>query len=128
MNTVKIEDLSDYVESASIGDALIGTLSLDRGWVGQLHGNWIDAKQLSVTDGNGKRTLDIDSYGNVNLDVNELKINSKDVLNQDQTETLIEAKAGEISLSVAKTEINETLKNYPTTSAMNSAITQKETK
>ena len=125
VNTVKIEDLSDYVESASIGDALIGTLSLDRGWVGQLHGNWIDAKQLSVTDGNGKRTLDIDSYGNVNLDVNELKINSKDVLNQEQTETLIEAKAGEISLSVAKTEINETLKNYPTTSAMNSAITQK---
>lgn len=106
VNTVKIEDLSDYVESASIGDALIGTLSLDRGWVGQLHGNWIDAKQLSVTDGNGKRTLDIDSYGNVNLDVNELKINSKDVLNQEQTETLIEAKAGEISLAVAKKEID----------------------
>ena len=106
VNTVKIEDLSDYVESASIGDALIGTLSLDRGWVGQLHGNWIDAKQLSVTDGNGKRTLDIDSYGNVNLDVSELKINSKDVLNQEQTETLIEAKAGEISLEVAKKEID----------------------
>lgn len=106
VNTVKIEDLSNYVESASIGDALIGTLSLDRGWVGQLHGNWIDAKQLSVTDGNGKRTLDIDSYGNVNLDVNELKINSKDVLNQEQTETLIEAKAGEISLAVAKKEVD----------------------
>ena len=96
VNTVKIEDLSDYVESASIGDALIGTLSLDRGWVGQLHGNWIDAKQLSVTDGNGKRTLDIDSYGNVNLDVNELKISSKGI--NDYTR--------ELSLEVANTQIN----------------------
>lgn len=111
VKTIKINDLSDYVESASIGDALIGTLSLDRGWVGQLHGNWIDAKQLSVTDGNGKRTLDIDSYGNVNLDVNELKINSKDVLNQEQTKTLIEAKAGEISLSVAKIENSMAIDN-----------------
>lgn len=79
VSTVKINDLSNYVDNAAIGEALIGTLSLDRGWVGQLKGNWIDAKQLSVTDGNGKRTLDIDSYGNVNLDVASLKIKSKDV-------------------------------------------------
>ena len=88
VNTVKISDLSDYVESAAIGDALIGTLSLDRGWVGQLRGNWIDAKQLSVTDGNGKRTLDIDSFGNVNLDVASLKIKSSGVVIESQLQQM----------------------------------------
>ena len=53
----------------AISDALIGELNLGRGWYGELRGNYIDAKQMSVTDGNGKRTLDIDSFGNVNLDV-----------------------------------------------------------
>ena len=67
VNTTKIEDLSNYVENMAISEALIGTLSLDRGWIGTLKGNYIDARQLSVTDGSGKRTLDIDSFGNVNL-------------------------------------------------------------
>lgn len=79
VTTTKVDDLSDYVDNAAIGDALIGTLTLDRGWVGTLKGNYIDAKQLSVTDGNGKRTLFIDSFGNVSLDVTELKISSKNV-------------------------------------------------
>ena len=76
VSTVKISDLSNYVESAAIGDALIGELNLGRGWYGELRGNYIDAKQMSVTDGNGKRTLDIDSFGNVSLDVTSLKIQS----------------------------------------------------
>lgn len=79
VTTTKVDDLSNYVDNAAIGDALIGTLTLDRGWVGTLKGNYIDAKQLSVTDGNGKRTLFIDSFGNVSLDVTELKISSKQV-------------------------------------------------
>ena len=79
VSTVKISDLSNYVESAAIGDALIGELNLGRGWYGELRGNYIDARQLSVTDGNGKRTLDIDSFGNVNLDVASLKIKSSSV-------------------------------------------------
>ena len=79
VTTTKIEDLSNYVENMAISEALIGTLSLDRGWVGELKGNYIDAKQLSVTDGNGKRTLDIDSFGNVNLDVTSLKIHSTSI-------------------------------------------------
>ena len=76
VSTVKISDLINYVESAAISDALIGELNLGRGWYGELRGNYIDAKQLSVTDGNGKRTFDIDSFGNVNLDVTSLKIHS----------------------------------------------------
>lgn len=74
--TKKVDDLSNYVDNMAINDALIGTLNLDRGWFGELKGHYIDARQLSVTDGNGKRTLDIDSFGNVNLDVTSLKIHS----------------------------------------------------
>ena len=86
--TSKVDDLSNYVSNMAIDDALIGTLRLDRGWIGTLRGNYIDAKQLSVTDGNGKRTLDIDSFGNVNLDVATLKINSRNVATEDNINDL----------------------------------------
>lgn len=98
VNTVKISDLSNYVESAAIGDALIGELNLGRGWYGELRGNYIDARQLSVTNGNGKRTLDIDSFGNVSLDVASLKIQSSSV-------------ATEAFVSTVQEGINETVSN-----------------
>ncbi len=79
VSTFKIEDGTDFFKSAAIQDALIGDLRLDRGWVGQLKGNKIDAKNLTVTDGNGKKTLDIDSFGRVYLDVSDMRINSSDV-------------------------------------------------
>lgn len=97
VNTVKIDDLSNYVGSAAIGDALIGELNLGRGWFGELRGNYIDAKQLSVTDGNGKRTLDIDSFGNVNLDVASLSIRSENI------ETVLNNQAEKISSVEQKT-------------------------
>lgn len=98
VSTVKISDLSNYVESAAIGDALIGELNLGRGWYGELRGNYIDARQLSVTNGNGKRTLDIDSFGNVSLDVASLKIQSSSV-------------ATEAFVSTVQEGINETVSN-----------------
>lgn len=101
VRTVKISDLSNYVESAAIGDALIGELNLGRGWYGELRGNYIDAKQMSVTDGNGKRTLDIDSFGNVNLDVTTLKIKSSDIYTSSQTNQAIKNE-----LDKLKTEID----------------------
>ena len=59
----------------AINDALIGDLRLDRGWIGQLNANLLDVKgNFSVTDGNGKRTLDIDSFGNVNLSPSRVEI------------------------------------------------------
>ena len=44
-----------------------------------IKGNWIDAKNLTVIDSNGKETLKIDSNGNVDLNANSLTINSEDV-------------------------------------------------
>ena len=69
-----IDGDTTYIEKAGILDAYIGTLNLDRGWVGELKGNWIDARNLTVTDGNGVRTLDVDSYGNVKINALDAKI------------------------------------------------------
>lgn len=79
VTTTKVDDLNNYFESAAIGKAVVGALTADYMEAGIIKGNWIDAKQLSVTDGNGKRTLDIDSFGNVNLDVTSLKIHSTSI-------------------------------------------------
>ena len=62
-STFKIADGTEYFESAAIVDALIGTLSLDRGWVGKLVGELIEARNLRATDGNGKTTFLVDSFG-----------------------------------------------------------------
>lgn len=78
-HTTKVSDGTKYFDNAAIKDALIEELRLDRGWIGTLRGHYIDARELSVTDGNGKRTLDVDSFGNVNLDVHTLKIKAKEV-------------------------------------------------
>ena len=56
---------------------------------------------MSVTDGNGKRTLDIDSFGNVNLDVTTLKIKSSDIYTSSQTNQAIKNE-----LDKLKTEID----------------------
>lgn len=106
--TSKVSDLSNYVSNMAIDDALIGTLSLDRGWIGTLRGNYIDAKQLSVTDGNGKRTLDIDSFGNVNLNVTSLTIKSKDVLTSGSAITDINVTPGTVKINADKIKLDGT--------------------
>lgn len=73
------DKMDNYFTSAAIGQAVVGSLTADYMTAGVIKGQWIDAKNLSVTDGNGKRTLDVDSFGNVYLDVTTLKINSGDV-------------------------------------------------
>ncbi|MBP3906718.1 MAG: phage tail protein [Peptostreptococcaceae bacterium] len=100
VNTVKIDDLSNYVSDMAIGDALIDTLNLGRGWYGELKGNYIDAKQLSVTDGNGKRTLDIDSFGNVRLDVTEMCVNSESVATNNSVIENIENVSNELNAKI----------------------------
>lgn len=98
--TKKIDDLSNYVDNMAIGEALIGTLSLDRGWVGKLNANYLDVKgNFSVTNGNGKRTLDIDSFGDVHFMPRTFKVlidgKGEDVVTQSrlvQTENKLQVK------------------------------------
>ena len=94
VTTTKISDLSNYVDNMAIGDALIGQLSLDRGWIGKLNANLLDVKgNFSVTDGNGKRTLDIDSFGNIHIDAKGFKMDGKS-LNLEQYVTITDLKTG----------------------------------
>lgn len=63
----KEEDLANYFSDIAIGQAVARSITADYMEAGMFKGNWIDARNLSVTDGNGKRTLDIDSWGNITL-------------------------------------------------------------
>lgn len=74
VTTKKIDDMSNYFEDAAIGRAVVGSLTADYMESGIIKGNWVDAKNLSVTDGNGNRTLDIDTYGNVYLSPSVVKV------------------------------------------------------
>ncbi|UBK76263.1 phage tail protein [Clostridium perfringens] len=85
VTTRKISDSAEIFEEAAIGHAIIKDLDMDKATVGKLKGQRIDARNLTVTDGNGKRTLDIDSYGNVNLDVNSLNIRGSKVVSEKDT-------------------------------------------
>ena len=88
--TSKVSDLSNYVSEMAIDDALIGNLRLDRGWIGRLNANLLDVKgNFSVTDGNGKRTIDIDSFGNVNIDANNFTIKGNSVAQEEWVNTKI---------------------------------------
>lgn len=85
--TRKIDDMTNYFEEVAIGKAVVGSLTSDYMEAGIIKGHWVDAKNLSVTDGNGKRTLDIDSYGNVSLDVKTLKIRNENVATEKEIES-----------------------------------------
>ncbi|MDU3337962.1 phage tail spike protein [Paraclostridium bifermentans] len=100
-STQKISDGAEYFENAAINSALIGSLNADVIDSGTVKGTYIDARNLSVTDGNGNKTLDIDSYGNV-------KINAKDIMMKSSSleEMLVDAKYSETN------EINKEFKDF----------------
>lgn len=79
VNSIKIDDFDKYFSSLAVKNLVTNIFSADYMQAGIIKGDWIDAKNLSVTDGNGKRTLNIDSFGRVYLDVADMKINSTDV-------------------------------------------------
>lgn len=111
------DNIGNYMEEATIKDALIGELRLDRGWVGKLVGTHIDARNLTVTDENDKRTLDIDSFGNVKLNVTELSVNSDRVETDKSVANKINEAKKEMSDTIDKeindmsTAINNTINN-----------------
>lgn len=70
-----IEEDTVYIKKGSIDDAYIGTLKLDRGWVGQLSGERIDARNLTVTNEDGVKTLEVDGSGNVIINASNIDMN-----------------------------------------------------
>lgn len=118
IETYKIDDMTDYFSNIAIGNAVVNSLTADFMTAGVIKGNWIDAKNLSVTDGNGKRTLDIDSFGNVNLDVASLKISSSNVA----TQQYAKQQASNAQTNANKT-LNDTIKNYYTKTETDAKMT-----
>lgn len=59
--TTKISDAAEYFQEAAIESALINSLNADVINAGKLKGTFIDARNLSVTDGNGNVTFSVGS-------------------------------------------------------------------
>lgn len=74
LESSKVADGTEWFENAAIGDALIGQLRLDRGWVGKLTGELIEARNLKVINDNNIDTLHIDNAGNVSLNVSSFSL------------------------------------------------------
>lgn len=72
--TRKADNMENYFTNAAIGNAVVGSLTADYMQAGIIKGNWIDGRNLSVTDGTGKRTFDINSYGRVVLQPSSMKV------------------------------------------------------
>ena len=83
--TYKISDATEIFDDVAIGHALIRDLDMDKATVGKLKGQFIEARNLEVVDGNEKTTFKVDSFGRVFMDVTSLKISSKNVTTEEDT-------------------------------------------
>ena len=109
--TLLAENMENYFTSAAIGNAVVGSLTSDYMTAGVIKGDWIDAKNLSVTDSNGKRTLDIDSFGNVSLDVSNLKIKNSNISDVYATKSSLEQTSEDFTFKIRQSGGGNLLKN-----------------
>ncbi|HBF0311333.1 TPA: phage tail protein [Clostridioides difficile] len=75
--TRKLSDAAEYFEEAAIGHAVIRDLDADKINVGKVKGQYIEAKNLVVVDGNSQTTLNIDSFGNVHIGATTFTLKGK---------------------------------------------------
>lgn len=85
----KKDDFENYFSSAAIERLVTRVFSTDYMEAGVIKGNWIDAKNLVVTDGTGKRTFQVDSYGRISMDVVDLTISAQQVETVENSTTKI---------------------------------------
>lgn len=113
--TCKISDSAEVFEEAAIGHAIIRDLDMDKATVGKLKGQRIEARNLEVIDGNDKRTLYIDSFGRVYLDVTSFSLNSTDIeeiLGEKVSQAELKVEADEIlNKVISETDANNLLSN-----------------
>ena len=89
--TKKGENLDAYFTELGIGNAVANSISAGYVEAGSIKGNWIDARHLTLTDGNGVRVIDIDDFGRARFNVTELSILSKAVETQEGAQSKINA-------------------------------------
>lgn len=73
--TYKIKDGTEIFEDCAIKEALIESLNADKITAGKVKGTYIDARNLTVTDGNGNTTLAVSSDGEVSIKEGLIQIN-----------------------------------------------------
>ncbi|MGL4731251.1 MAG: phage tail spike protein [Clostridium sp.] len=78
-STTKLSDAAEYIEEAAISHALIGSLNADKIIAGKVKGTFIDAKNLTVTDGNNEKTLEVDSFGKVHINATTFSLQGKNI-------------------------------------------------
>ncbi|MCE9677206.1 phage tail protein [Paraclostridium bifermentans] len=63
----KVEDMNNYFSEMAIGRAVVQSLSADYMEAGIIKAHWVELKGASVINGNGVRTLDINSFGDIHF-------------------------------------------------------------
>jgi phage minor structural protein len=88
--TYKIQDGTEIFENAAIKEALIESLNADKINAGKVKGTYIDARNLTVTDGNGDTTLEVSSDGEISIKEGLIQLNQDGIAvnhtNQENTE------------------------------------------
>ena len=88
--TTKISDAAEYFQEAAIESALIGSLNADVINAGKLKGTYIDARNITVPDGNGDITFSVSSDGKVRINEGAIQIDEDGIAvnhtNQENTE------------------------------------------
>lgn len=79
ITSIRIDDFDKYFSSLAVKKLVTNMFSSDYIQAGTIKGNWLDIRNLTLTDGNGIRTVDIDSFGRASLNLTSLKILSEDV-------------------------------------------------
>lgn len=102
VTTNKADNFDEYFSSLAVGNLVANIFSADYMEAGIIKGNWIDARNLSVTNGNGKRTLDIDSFGDVHFMPRTLKILIDNKEENIVTESRFEANNESINMKFGK--------------------------
>lgn len=102
-DTKRINDSTTYFEDMAIQSASIGSLNADVINAGKVKGQHLEMKGVTVIDGNGTKTFDVDSYGNVSMNVKELLIRSESIPTKETVQQISGEVAGEM--------VNEAINN-----------------
>lgn len=89
--TYKIKDGTEIFENAAIESALIKSLNADVINAGKLKGTYIDARNITVPDGNGDITFSVSSDGKVRINEGAIQLDEEgiQILHKSQNESLV---------------------------------------
>ena len=89
--TYKIQDGTEIFENAAIKEALIESLNADKINAGKVKGTYIDARNITVPDGNGDITFSVSSDGKVRINEGAIQLDEEgiQIFHKSQNESLV---------------------------------------